>query len=260
MSSSYMIISLTGKKTDSSDDDTIAEEINVEKNRVMYSEVRGPDVIEEEWLGGSEGEERLAGCKIQEQNAANQEEKVNYPCNCGHNGPIVNHLRLHPQCLQVLKSQVNIGDKMSDEQFCVQTAMLIGECPALPCPGGDHKNTPNSCVKWWQSTGWQIMDWEGQAKDATSDLIKERTRRFVKDLENDHARQQEQANQSEGNRESNWSFLSQWKRTGEERLMKKADEELNKSFDPHSFSTPKEVYRDDRSGEPGGGSSPDLVK
>ena len=115
----------------------------------------------------------------------NDEEEASevHPCICGFNGPIANHLRVYFQCVQMLKEQVGIGAEMSDEEFCVRAALLVGECPAFCCPGGDHSVIPDICVKWWKSAGWEIMEWEGLAKDITSALIKKRSSDFLKDLE-----------------------------------------------------------------------------
>ena len=77
---------------------------------------------------------------------------------------------------------------MSDEEFCVRAALLVGECPAFFCPGGDHNEIPDICVNWWKSAGWEIMEWEGLAKDITSALIKKRSHEFLKDLENNQGK------------------------------------------------------------------------
>ena len=120
----------------------------------------------------------------------NGEEEIpdGHPCICGFNGPIANHLRVHFQCVQVLKEQVGIGAEMSDEEFCVRAALLVCQCPAFCCPGGDHSEIPDNCLKWWKSAGWEIMEWEGLAKNITNALIKKRSSEFLKDLENNQGK------------------------------------------------------------------------
>ena len=139
-----------------------------------------------------------------------------HPCVCGYHGPLANHLRVHFQCVRVLKGQVGIGDEMSDEEFCVRAALLVHQCPAFCCPGGDHSEIPDICLKWWKSAGWEIMKWEGKAKDVTSVLIKKRSSRFLKTLEDGQVRQQNQMNQSGRRGELD---RSQWKGNSEERLV-----------------------------------------
>ena len=138
-----------------------------------------------------------------EQNGVTQQEEENHPCICGYNGLLANHLRVFFQCVQVLKKQVGIGDEMSHEEFCIRAALLVRQCPAFGCAGGDHSEIPDICVKWWKSAGWEIMDWEGNAENITSLLIKKRSNRFVKELENYQApHQQSQMNQT-GRRDVN---------------------------------------------------------
>ena len=170
---------------------------------------------------------------------ANNDQEKEYPCHCGYNGPIANHLRAYPQCVEVLKEQVGMGAEMLDDQFCIKVALLVGQCPAVCCPGGDHTEIPDICVKWWKSTGWEVMKWGEQASGATSALIKERSSEFVKHLESNEAQQQKQINQSGRNEELDGSFAS---------------------FNPPLFSTPKESNRDERSIQTGEGSLPDMVK
>ena len=128
----------------------------------------------------------------------NSEEEApeSYPCICGFNGPIANHLRVFFQCAQVLKEQAGIGAEMTDEEFCVRAALLVGQCPAFCCPGGNHSKIQDVCLNWWKSVGWEIMEWEGQPHDVTSALIKTRTSKFLKELERNEAHQQNRMNQS----------------------------------------------------------------
>ena len=60
------------------------------------------------------------------------------------------------------------------------------------------------------------MKWEGKAKDVTSVLIKKRSSRFLKTLEDGQVRQQNQMNQSGRRGELD---RSQWKGNSEERLV-----------------------------------------
>ena len=120
------------------------------------------------------------------------------PCVCGYNGPIANHLRISSQCVQALKEQVGIGAEMSDEEFRVKTVLLVYECPAFCCPGGDHRDIPETCVNWWKSVGWDMMQWEGQPKDVTSDWINKRSYRFVKDYENGHQKSRKKQSSGRG--------------------------------------------------------------
>ena len=131
---------------------------------------------------------------LQLSNNGEEETLEGHPCICGFKGPIAKHLRVYFQCVQVLKEQVGIGEEMSDEEFCVRAALLVGQCPAFCCQGGDHNEIPESCVKWWKSVGWETMGWEGNPKCVTSDLIKKKSDRFVKDLEDDQAHQESQMN------------------------------------------------------------------
>ena len=121
---------------------------------------------------------------------------------------------------------------MSDEEFCVRAALLVQDCPAFCCPGGDHSVIPDICVKWWKSAGWEIMKWEGQAKDVSSLSIKKRSSQFLKDLEDNQARQQNQINQSGRRSELDGSFLGQSKETSVERVMGKPTEMVSSSFVP----------------------------
>ena len=136
-----------------------------------------------------------AGRYHAEQNSVTQHEEENHPCICGYNGLLANHLRVYSQCVQVLKKQVGIGNEMSDEEFCIRAALLVRQCPAFCCQGGDHSEIPESCVKWWKSVGWEMMRWEGHAANVTSLLIKKRSSRFVKDLENEQVPKPSQMNQ-----------------------------------------------------------------
>ena len=99
---------------------------------------------------------------------------------------------------------------MSDEEFCVRAALLVHQCPALCCPGGDHSEIPDICLKWWKSAGWEMMKWEGQGKDVTSLLIKKRSSRFLKDLEKYQMNQSGRSGELDQN---------QWKGNSEERLV-----------------------------------------
>ena len=115
---------------------------------------------------------------------------------------------------------------MSDEEFCVRAALLVHQCPAFCCPGGDHSEIPNICVQWWKSTGWEIMKWEGQAQHISSSLIKKMSTTFLKDLED------KQINQSGRRGELNGSFLSQLKGNSEERMMDNPNEMVSTLFAP----------------------------
>ena len=123
---------------------------------------------------------------------------------------------------------------MSDEEFCVRAALLVGECPALCCPGGDHGEIPDVCMNWWNSSGWEIMEWEGQSKEVSSATIKKRIGMFLKELESNQACQQNQINKSDRSRELVWSCLSQQKGNLGEKLMDEPNENIF-----HSFAQPQ---------------------
>ena len=128
---------------------------------------------------------------------------------------------------------------MSDEEFCVRAALLVHQCPAFCCPGGDHSEIPDICLKWWKSAGWEMMKWEGQAKDVTSLLINKRSSRFVKDLEKHQVCQQNQMNQSGRRGELD---RSQWKGNSEERLVDAPNEMVSPSFVPPQIPLQQHVH------------------
>ena len=164
-------------------------------------------------------------------NKGEEEAPKGNPCICGFNGPIAKHLRVHLECVRVLKEQIGIGEEMSDEEFCIRAGLLVGECPAFCCQGGDHTEIPESCVKWWKSVGWETMRWEGHPKDVTSDLIKHWSNKFVKDLEDGQVHQQSQMNQI-GRRGT--SDGSQRQGNSEDRLTDNPNQ-----MSPPAFSPPK---------------------
>ena len=182
-----------------SDDENVIEELNHEEGRRPQERLGGLEVNNKCSLHSLKNSIvcYLHFVSFKVSDSAVSTAKDEYPCVCGYTGPIANHLQISFHCVQVLKDQAGIGSEMPDEEFCVRTALLVGECPAFCCPGGDHREIPGNCVKWWKSVGWNMMQWEGQPKDVTSDSIKKRSDRFVKDLENRQVHRQSQIKQSD---------------------------------------------------------------
>ena len=119
-----------------------------------------------------QGETRKNSQKFEEQ----------HKCNCGHKGPIANHLRSSPQCVQSIRDDLSLGAEMSEEVLITQATLVLGGCPAVDCPGGDHAKMPNCCLSWWKKVGWDLMQWQGPASDLNSDLVRERAKTHVNGL------------------------------------------------------------------------------
>ena len=101
-------------------------------------------------------------------------------CICGFEGPLANHLRESNQCVAELKKESILQFQGSDELFIVKATLTFKGCPALLCPGGDHRKTmPVACVNWWKEVGGRLMRWSKFGKDSTRETIMHKINDFL---------------------------------------------------------------------------------
>ena len=112
-------------------------------------------------------------------------------CNCGHKGAIAKHLRSSNHCVQDLREELSFETEMSDEVLITQATLILGGCPAVDCPGGNHGEMPASCLSWWKEAGWNLMQWQGPSSDLNNAVVIERVNQFVKKLTQGHEQQQQ---------------------------------------------------------------------
>ena len=218
VSSKHLHMTFPDGQAVTSDDDIIFEELNVEKGRVIESEVRGLKVISRGRLDGinsdkdgaeidfrePSGKLRMVdGSEVRSNNASGKDENETggegnvadkdeardsqrfeefHHCNCGHRGSIASHLRSNQQCVQGIRDELIIGEEISDEVLIIQATLVLGGCPAAGCPGGNHAELPFLCLSWWKESGWNLMKWQEPTFDLNSAAIRERTNQFVEEL------------------------------------------------------------------------------
>ena len=105
-----------------------------------------------------------------------------HECNCGHKGPIANHLRTNQKCVQGIRDALSIREEMSDESLIVHATLVLQGCPVISCAGGNHDQIPDMCMSWWKESGWKLMQWQDQGENLTSTVIKQKCQEFVRDL------------------------------------------------------------------------------
>ena len=98
--------------------------------------------------------------------------------NCGHLGPLGNHLREASPCLQSYRGYPEFQIQGDDEEFIAKACIIINECPAPCCPGKSHYKLPAQCLQWWKEAGWRIMKWQGVDGSSSSSVIKKKMRIF----------------------------------------------------------------------------------
>ena len=76
--------------------------------------------------------------------------------NCGHIGPLGNHLREANVCLESYRGHPQFQIQGDDVEFIAKVCIIIDECPAPTCPGGNHYKLPAQCLQWWQEGGWRM--------------------------------------------------------------------------------------------------------
>ena len=208
--------------SNSSDDEIIIEELNVEIGKGLQEEARGLEVTREELSDASKVDEKwkrnskeklmdestemgpsFAPPQIQVHDHLQTSGRVGVSgelqrfeemiqCNCGHKGPIASHLRTNQQCVQSIRDELSLGVEISDESLIIQTTLVLRGCPAVGCAGGNHDEIPMVCMSWWQESGWNVMQWEETGEDLTSTVIKQKCKQFVMDLmqQNDDGQQE----------------------------------------------------------------------
>ena len=79
-----------------------------------------------------------------------------HQCLCGYDGPLADHLRASPLCVQTLRREQALEMGGSEEQFIVKATLLLKGCPAASCPGlkGGHFIIKSTVINpHWHSEG-----------------------------------------------------------------------------------------------------------
>ena len=102
-----------------------------------------------------------------------------HQCICNYEGSLADHLRVSKQCLQNLRKEPMLQNLVAtDEIFIVKATVILKGCPARGCPGGSHREIPDSCLHWWREVGWDLMKFKGCSDYADSATVKQKASRF----------------------------------------------------------------------------------
>jgi hypothetical protein len=115
--------------------------------------------------------------------------------NCGQVGLLGNHLREAEECLKSYRGYPEFQIQGDDEEFIAKACIIINECPAPTCPGGNHNKLPVQCLQWWKESGCKIMKWQGVDDSSSSPAIKRKMRKF---RENYNRRKSSRSQPSQG--------------------------------------------------------------